>query len=565
MIGEGITVPQVSVAKPWLSAYPPEVPASLAYPDEPIYTLLERAAGRHGEAIATIFYGARLTYRQLFDQASRLATGLQALGVRQGTRVAVMMANCPQAMIAYYGALLAGGVVVQVNPLYMERELRHQLGDSGAEIILAIDLVYPKLKALGLKHIVLTGLQEYMPIPQRWLAPLKLKPPKVTYGQGVLRWSDLLKHAPNFQRVPVNPKTDIALLQYTGATTGLAKGCMLTHTNLIANVHQISSWVYGISPEKPVVALAALPFFHVYGMTTLMNYVVHLGGTLILQPRFEAVETLKLIEKYRPGLFPGAPTMYVAINHTPNVRNFRLDSIEVCISGAAPLPLEVQQTFEQLTGGRLVEGYGLTEASPVTHSNPIWGKRKDGSIGVPYPDTEAKIVDSLTGEEVPVGEIGEMVIRGPQVMLGYWNRPDATAEALRDGWLYTGDMARMDDEGYFFIKDRKKEMIIAGGFNIYPREVEDVLYLHPAVKEASVVGIPDEYRGETVKAFVVLKDGQTATAEEIMLFCRENIASYKIPRSVEFRQDLPKSIVGKVLRRVLLEEEKAKQQAQEAR
>ena len=451
---------------------------------------------------------------------------------------------------------MAGAVVVQVNPLYMPRELKHQISDSGAQVMIALDLTYPKVSQLEIPHVIYTSMTEYMPIPIRWIAPLKLKPPKIKYAYGVSRWSELLAHIPLTQPVPVNPAEDLALLQYTGATTGLAKGCMLTHRNLVANVVQTEAWMYNAKRGKDLVAMAALPFFHVYGMTTVMNFAVHMGGTMVLQPKFDARETLKLIQKYRPSIFPGAPTMYVALNHTPDVKRFQLDSIDACISGAAPLPVEVQQTFESLTGGRLVEGYGLTEASPVTHANPIWERRKEGSIGVPWPDTECKVVDPETGAEVPVGEVGELLVSGPQVMKGYWNKPEATEETLKGGWLHTGDMARMDEDGYFYIVDRKKDMIIAGGFNIYPREVEEVLYLHRGIKEAAVVGIPDEYRGETVKAFIVPKEGYTLDPEEITEFCRQHLAAYKVPRLIEFRSELPKSLVGKVLRRVLLEEER---------
>jgi len=541
--------------KPWLKAYPPEVPHRLTVENVPLYEFLRQSAHRYGDATATIFYGARLTYREVYEQVRRVAGGLINLGVRKGDRVAIMLPNCPQAIIAYYGALMAGAVVVQVNPLYMPRELRHQIGDSGAKVMIAVDLAYPKVSQLGLEHVIYTGLQDYMPVPVRWIAPLKLKPPRIPYRKGVMPWSRLLAGPPVAAPVSVDPAEDLALLQYTGATTGLPKGCMLTHRNLVANVMQTEAWLYRAKRGPELVTLAALPFFHVYGMTTLMNFTIRMGGTMVLQPKFEPREALRLIEKYRPSIFPGAPTMYVGINHLPEVKKYRLDSIEACISGAAPLPVEVQTTFERLTGGRLVEGYGLTEASPVTHANPIWGRRKEGSIGLPWPETECRIVNPETGEDVPVGEVGELVVRGPQVMKGYWNNPEATAEALRDGWLHTGDMARMDEEGYFYIVDRKKDLIIAGGFNIYPREVEEVLYLHRGIKEAVVVGVPHEYRGETVKAYIVPKEGHTLDPAEIMEFCRQHLAAYKIPRIIEFRDELPKSIVGKVLRRVLLEEE----------
>ncbi|HWI51489.1 MAG TPA: long-chain fatty acid--CoA ligase [Symbiobacteriaceae bacterium] len=547
-------------ARPWLKAYPAEVPPALQYPDEPLYALLERAAEGHGDTVATIFMGGRMTYRELRDQARRLATGLQLLGIQKGDRVALMLPNCPQAVIAYYGALMAGAVVTQINPMYTRRELQHQLADSGASVMIALDLLYPRLFGVCLDKAVFTSLTDYMPALTRWLATLKLKPPKITYGGPIHRWADLLAQPPLAEPVKVNPQEDLALLQYTGATTGLAKGCMLTHANLTANVRQTAAWLYKYPQGSGLRSMAALPFFHVYGMTTVMNFTVHMAGTMVVEPKFEAKQAVKLIQKYRPSVFPGAPTMYVALNHMPGIEKYRLDSIDACISGAAPLPLEVQQTFEKITGGRLVEGYGLTEASPVTHANPIWSGRKEGSIGVPWPDTEARIVSPETGEELPVGQVGELVVRGPQVMKGYWNRPDATAETLRGGWLYTGDMARMDEDGYFYIVDRKKDIIIAGGFNIYPREVEEVLFMHRGIKEAVVAGVPDEYRGETVKAYVVPKEGYTLDAGEIENFCRQHLASFKVPRKIEFRTELPKSLAGKVIRRLLLEEEKAKLQ-----
>ncbi|HYG58549.1 MAG TPA: AMP-binding protein, partial [Symbiobacteriaceae bacterium] len=358
-------------SRPWLKFYPEGVPSSLDYPDEPLYGLLERAADQFGGADATIFYGARLTYREVRDQARRLAAGLRTLGVARGDRVALMLPNCPQAVIAYYGALMAGAVVVQVNPMYVRRELQHQLADSGAAVVITLDLLCTKLFGLTFDHVVLTGLPDYMPVPTRWLARLKLKAPPLPYQGPVHRWSDLLRNPPLAEPEPVNPADDVALLQYTGATTGLAKGCMLTHRNLVANVYQTAAWLHRVKPGSGLTTMATLPFFHVYGMTTVMNFTVHMGGTMVLQPKFDPRQTLELIEKYKASIFPGAPTMYVALNHVPEVGRYRLNSIDACISGAAPLPLEVQQTFERLTGGRLVEGYGLTEASPVTHANPI--------------------------------------------------------------------------------------------------------------------------------------------------------------------------------------------------
>lgn len=552
-------------ARPWFAHYPEQVPHSIDYPDKTLHGLLQEAAEKWPDNTATIYFGKRMSYKELWDQSRRLAAGLASLGVTKGTRVSIMLANSPPSVIAFFAVLMLGGIVVNTNPLYMERELEHQLADSGATHIICLDLVYPRVAKVeantNLKHIIVTKLNDYMPVPIKWLYPIKAKKDgmAVTVPQrpNVHRFLDLVKHAPFTGSVDVDAREDTALLQYTGATTGRAKGCILTHYNLVSNVIQGQHWIYKLPPGQGAV-LVGLPLFHVYGMTVAMNFAVASGAAMILQPRFNPPEAVKLIEKYKPTIFPGAPTMYVGINNLPGVENRNLSSVEVCLSGAAALPQEVQDTFERLSGGRLVEGYGLTEASPVTHANPIWDRRKLGSIGLPWPDTDCRIVDPETMQDMPVGEIGELAVRGPQVMKGYWNNPEATAATLRDGWLLTGDMARMDEEGYFYIVDRKKDMIIAGGFNIYPREVEEVLFEHPAILEASVVGVPDEYRGETVKAFVVLKPGKSATAEEIIAYCREKIAAYKVPRQIEFRQELPKTLVGKVLRRVLAEEEAAK-------
>ncbi|HEY8417385.1 MAG TPA: long-chain fatty acid--CoA ligase [Limnochordales bacterium] len=548
--------------RPWTRYYPPGVPPSLTYPEESLVQPLLRSAQAHPDRPAMLFFGKPTTYGELLAQVRRAAAGLAALGVRKGDRVAIMLPNSPQCVISYYAVLWLGAVVVMVNPLYTPRELQTQLADSGARHIIVLDIMYPKVAQVradtAVERIVVTALQEYLPFPLNWLFPLQLRRQgqavRVPAEPHITRWQDLLAHAPAGEPAPVSPKEDLAALQYTGGTTGTPKGAMLTHFNLYANCVQIAAWLSEFK-EDSFRVLGALPFFHVYGLTTVLNYTIFGGGTMILVPRFETNQVLKLIQRYRPHVFPGAPTMYVAILNHPKARQVDMRSIAACISGAAPLPAEVQTKFEALTGGRLVEGYGLTEASPVTHANPIWGHRKVGSIGVPWPDTECRIVNPETGEDVPVGHDGELLVRGPQVMKGYWNKPEETAMALRDGWLWTGDIARMDEDGYFYIVDRKKDMIIAGGFNIYPREVEEVLFMHPAVQEAAVVGVPDPYRGETVKAFVVLKAGAQATADELIAHCRQHLAAYKVPKLLEFRSELPKSLVGKVLRRVLLEEE----------
>ncbi|WP_055108284.1 long-chain-fatty-acid--CoA ligase [Paenibacillus ihumii] len=551
--------------KPWLRHYPAEVPPNFEYPAHNLAKFLVDSAGRYPEKTALEFMGAKISYGTLLDQCYRFANALRKLGIGKGERVAVMLPNCPQAVVAYYGTLLMGGIVVMTNPLYMPRELEHQLKDAGTRIIVTLDALVPRVKKAmggsgdGLDYILVTSVKDYLPFPKNVLYPIKAKKDgmyvKIDYSDRVLPFKELLKEAsaePN--EAAVDGKEDLALIQYTGGTTGFAKGVMLTHANLVANTLQTHLWFYrGRTAEEKY--LAALPFFHVFGMTVLLNKAVYMAGTLILMPRFEVDQVLKAIERQRPTVFPGAPTMYVAIINHPEVRKYDLSSINVCISGAAPLPLEVQTRFEALTGGKLIEGYGLTEASPVTHANNIWEKRKNGSIGIPFPDTEARIVIPDTLEDAAPGEIGELAVRGPQVMKGYWNRPEDTYKALKEGWLLTGDLGRMDEDGFFYILDRRKDLIIAGGYNIYPREVEEVLFEHPDVAEAIVAGVFDPYRGETVKAYVVLRSGASPDEESLKQWCKEKLAAYKVPKIYEFRDSLPKTLAGKVLRRKLIEEE----------
>lgn len=543
--------------RPWLKFYEPGVPHHIHYPRIPLYRLLDDTAKDFPGLDAVIFQGKRIKYGELAGWAQNLASGLHQIGVRKGHRVAIMLPNCPQYIVAYYAVLKLGGVVVNVNPMYVERELEWQLKDAGAQTILAARDFLPRLEAvedkIPLKIIVLTDPEE--PVRKEGARPNRpgSKP-------GAYEYADLLAKgtAQSPPSVFIDPD-EVALLQYTGGTTGFSKGAMLTHFNLVSNVVQCVSWNVGAQRGKERM-LAVLPFFHVYGMTVTMNEAIYLAATIILLPRFQVDDCLEAINAYRPTRFPGVPTMYIGIINHPRVKEYNISSIQVCSSGSAPMPIEALRRFEELTGGKISEGYGLTEASPVTHANPFSGKRKVGSIGLPRPDTDARIVDLETGQrDLPPGEEGELCIRGPQVMRGYWNRPDETARALRHGWLYTGDIAKMDEEGYFYIVDRKKDMIICGGFNVYPREVEEALYLNPKILEAAVLGVPDPYRGETVKAFVVLKPGEKATAEEIIDSCRQNLARFKVPTLVEFRQELPKSHVGKILRKVLREEEERNQ------
>lgn len=549
--------------KIWLKHYPEDVPHTVDIPDTPIFTFLDNAAKEYPQTTATIFMGSKLTYKELAEQVNKLAYGLSTLGIKKGDKVALFFPNCPQSVIAFYATLKLGAVVVQHNPLYVERELTYQIQDSGAETILTLDLemLYPKIKNIqdqvNLTHVIVSNLKEYLPFPKNLLYPLIKRNDIASVSSDVIKFQDLLKKGDTPPSTEVH-SDDLALLQYTGGTTGVSKGVMLTHKNLVANAIQCKNWFPSVSVGKESL-LAVLPFFHSFGMTVAMNVPVYIAAAMILVPQFKTKEILSIIQKYKPTLFPGVPTMYVAINNHPDVTNYDLSSIKYCISGAAPLPLEVLKKFEKLTSGKLREGYGLTEASPVTHSNPLEGLIKKGSIGIPFPNTECKIVDVEEGTtELEIGGIGELCIKGPQVMEGYWNQPDETATTLQDGWLYTGDIARVDQDGYFYIVDRKKDMIIASGYNIYPREIEEILYEFPKIKEVAVAGVPDEYRGETVKAYIVLKEGAQATKEEVIDFSKKNLAKYKIPKEVEFRDEIPTTIVGKVLKRKLVEEEKEK-------
>ncbi|WP_082311015.1 long-chain-fatty-acid--CoA ligase [Paenibacillus sp. FJAT-27812] len=567
------------LARPWLHHYPKEVSPSQSYPDQSIVQFLLNAVNRYPNHTAVHFLGKTLTYGQLHDDAVRLAYGLLSLGIAKGDSVAIMLPNCPQAVVAYYGVLLAGGIVVQTNPLYVERELEHQLNDSGAVAIITVDMLYPRLSRVRgklpeegplpkLRHAVITSIKDGLPFPKNLLYPLKQRKEgfraDIPYGSfGVVSYRKLLAAKKPSTPLPAPAKSaELAVLQYTGGTTGTPKGVMLSHGNLIANTMQISAWCYKAEDGKERF-LAALPLFHVFGLTVLMNMSVLRAGTLILLPRFEVETVLQTINQQKPTIFPGAPTMYVALIHHKAAAKTDLSSINVCISGSSALPLEVQEQFESMTGGRLIEGYGLSEASPVTHANPIWGHRKIGTIGIPLPDTDAAVISPETGERVGIGELGELVVRGPQVMQGYWNKPVETEQVLRDGWLYTGDLGTMDADGFFTVMDRIKDVIIAGGFNIYPREVEEVLFEHPAVREAAVIGVKDEYRGETVKAFIVFKEGWQVSSSQLDRWCRERLASYKVPHHYSFRETLPKTMVGKVLRRKLQEEEAEKQAAKD--
>ncbi|MFC4409845.1 long-chain-fatty-acid--CoA ligase [Chungangia koreensis] len=554
--------------RPWLKLYPENIPHTLQYEEMPVQEYLTRSAKTFPDKTAIHFMGKDISYKELYESSLKFANYLKSLGVQKGDRVAIMLPNSPQSVIGYYGILYAGGIVVQTNPLYTERELQYQMKDSGAKIILAMDILYPRIMKVqqetDLENVIITGIKDYLPFPKNLIYPFIQKKQygfsvKVEHRGMSHLFTEVMKVAtPERIEVPFNFEEDLALLQYTGGTTGFPKGVMLTHKNLISNASMCEKWLYKIEKGEETV-MGILPLFHVYGMTTVLILSVMQGNKMVLLPKFDVETALKTIDKQKPTIFPGAPTLYIGLLNHPDVSKYDLSSIKACVSGSAPLPVDVQDRFERVTGGKLVEGYGLTETSPITHANFLWDiDRVKGSIGVPWPDTEAAILSMETGEPVPAGEKGEIAIKGPQVMKGYWKRPEDTEMSFRDGWFLTGDIGYMDENGYFYIADRKKDMIIAGGFNIYPREVEEVLYEHDAVMECVVAGVPDPYRGETVKAYIVLKEGATVTEEELNKFCRQHLASFKVPRLYEFRTELPKTAIGKILRRTLIEEEKNK-------
>ncbi|HEX7587443.1 MAG TPA: long-chain fatty acid--CoA ligase [Anaerolineae bacterium] len=564
--------------KPWLKSYEPGVRSTLDYPSVPMHQFLEDAVTKYPDRTATIFgnvvhqlggalMDAKLTYKQLNVQVNRLANALIALGVKKGDRVALYLPNCPQYVIGFYAILKIGAVVAPNNPLYVPRELEFQLNDAGAESIICLSRFYPNVQKIRantkLKNVIVTNIKEYFPPFLKTLFGLaveKKEGHRVTLAAGDRWLQDVLASAPTTKpSVDVRPE-ETAVLLYTGGTTGVPKAAVITHKNLVANALMAREWIVRPNGGRPDVVLTALPLYHSYAMTTCMNLAVSVAGSMILIPNpRELSHVLKSIDRHAPTMFPGVPTMYVGINNYPDLSKYNLKSIRACVSGAAGLPVEVQKKFQDLTGARLVEGYGLSEATPVTHANPVFGENRIGTIGLPWPDTEARVMDIETGQtEMPPGESGELVIRGPQVMKGYWNKPEETRQTLRDGWLYTGDIAVMDKDGYFQIVDRKKDMIIVGGFNVYPREVEEVLFQHPKVLEATVAGVPDPKSIERVKAYVVLKPGQTATVDELMAFCKEHLTNYKRPSSIEFRDSLPKTMVGKILRRQLVAEDRTK-------
>ena len=545
-------------ARPWLNHYDYWVRPHMNYPRRPLHEILRFTAVEVPDRPATAFLGAHLTFGQIKNQSDRFATALARLGIKQGDRVGIMLPNCPQYMIVAFAALRLGAIVVNVNPIYTPREVAVVAKDSGMRALITLDMLAPVVFAVrdqtALERIIITSIMEYSPAAT---------PPAAT--DGTIRLADMLNETPeaDLPRVEIDAD-DVAVLQYTGGTTGVPKGAMLTHYNIFANVVQTEVWAHAASRRGEDTYLLIIPFFHIYGFTVGLIAGTWRGAQQVLIPKYDVEALLQAISVYRPTYFPAVPTIYISLLNHPKAKESGIDKIRIFNCGSAPLPVEVIAQFERMTGGSLNEGYGLSEASPVTHTTPLLARRKVGSIGLPLPDTDFKIVDLETGtREVAVGEEGELCIAGPQVMKGYWNRPDETAIALRPDdegrmWLYTGDVARMDEDGYSYIVQRKKDMIIVSGFNVYPSEVESVLFTHPAVMEAAAIGIPHSYCGEVVKAFVVLKAGARVTGEEIIAHCKQGLAEYKVPREIEFRESLPKTAVGKVLHRILREEEEAK-------
>jgi long-chain acyl-CoA synthetase len=556
---EKVEFPMSTEEKPWLRLWPADVPKNMKYPAVPLQGVLRKTAEEHPEKTALTYFEGEITYGELDSLSDQFAAALASLGVKQGDRVAIFLPNFPQFVIAYFGTLKTGAVLTAISPLHREREVEYQLSDSEAETIIALDSLYAIVanvwQKTTLKNAIVTSIGEYA-------SKTAVSPSGMEQKPNIHSFQELLKEHAGAKppKVSINPQEDLAALQYTGGTTGTAKGAMLTHMNLVSNTVMFAAWIKGATAKETF--LTALPLFHIYGMTTSMSVPIHLAAKMVMLPRFDPVTALESIQKHRVTVFCGVPTMYSVLLANPELSKFNLTSIRVCISGASPLSPQVQKKFMEITGGFLAEGYGLTEASPVTHCSPVDRTMRTvrlGSIGLPLPDTDAKIFDIETGKKaLKPGETGELAVKGPQIMKGYWKNAEETAKVLRDGWLYTGDIGKMDENGYFYITDRKKDLVKYKDYSVYPREIEDLLYEHPAVKLCAVVGKPDPTVGEIPKAFIVLKEGAKATQKEITEFVKERVAPYKAIREVEFRKDLPISSVGKVLRRVLQEEEKKK-------
>jgi long-chain acyl-CoA synthetase len=564
-----MTATSTQADRPWLKFYEKGVPANVDYEEICLPDILDRSARMFPGNAALIFQGYKVTYQELKVMVDRFATVLAGFGISKGDSVAILLPNIIPCVVAYYAILKIGAIAVMNNPLYSDRELQHQFKDAEAKLLITLDLLGNRMIDLrpstSIQKIIYTSIGDYLPFPKNLLFPLIAKKKKlaakVKPAPDVYKWKGLLASTePRPPQVSI-VFDDVAMYQYTGGTTGVSKGAILTHENLSKQVQQVASWFPRFDKGAEIM-LGALPFFHVFGLTTAMNFAVFMGWTNVPVPKPQPVPLLEAIRKFRPTFAPLVPTMFIGMLNHPDIKKTDMTCLKGCFSGSAPLPVEIIRAFEEMTGAIIVEGYGLTESCPVTHVNPFDGRRKVGSIGIPIPDTYCRLVDVEDPEkEVPAGERGELTIKGPQVMRGYRNMPEETASTLKDGWLHTGDIATMDEEGYFYIVDRKKDMIISGGYNVFPRDVDEVLYEHPKVKEACAIGIPHPTRGEAIKACIVLKEGETATAEEMIAFCRERLAVYKLPTEIEFRSDLPKTNVGKILRKALRAEEMEERKA----
>jgi long-chain acyl-CoA synthetase len=549
--------------RPWIKNYEEGVPENIIIEQTPLPEFLERTAKDFPDKMALSFQGFTINYRELNDMVNRFSDCLYSYGIKKGDSVAILLPNVIPCVVAYYAIIRLGAIAVMNNPLYSDRELEYQFNNSGAKLLITLDLLGKRMIALRsktkIKEIIYTSIGDYLPFPKNILFPLVGKKKglaaDVPKADNVYRWKDALSK--NYPKAPKAALSfeDVAMYQYTGGTTGVSKGVMLTHANLSTQVQQVRAWFPKFNKGEEIM-LGALPFFHVFGLTVAMNFSIYMGWGDILVPKPQPEQLLEAIGKFRPTFAPLVPTMYIGILNHPNIDKTDMTSIKGCFSGSAPLPVEIIRDFEKKTGSVIVEGFGMTESSPVTHVNPFaGGKRKAGSIGLPISNTESRIVDLNDGTtDLPVGDIGELIVKGPQVMKGYWNMPGETAETLAGGWLHTGDIAKMDPEGYFYIVDRKKDMIISGGYNVYPRDVEEVFFEHSKVQEATAIGIPHPTRGESVKVFVVLKAGETATKEELIEHCKKSLATYKLPTEIEFRNELPKTNVGKVLKKNLRQE-----------
>jgi long-chain acyl-CoA synthetase len=544
--------------RPWFKYYDPQVPPHLTYPRIPLYSLLDEAAAKYPTGPCTNFFGKRLTYREIKELSDRFAASIRRMGIRKGDRVVLLLPNSPQFIIAYYGLLKTGATVVPLNPLSAERELEFYLTDSEAEVAITIPLFLNKVASLigktPLKHIVYSRLADFLPFPLSLVQGFReQRLMRGARGAPLVDFKELLKQElqPDWSPEPVQPE-EMAVLIYSGGTTGIAKGIMLSHFNFVANAHQIIAWGH-LTNEQGL--LAVLPLFHGFGMSVTMNAAILAGGEIFLLPRFNAKQVAKTIQKRKPCFFIGVPTMFVQLSNLPDIHRYDFSSLRGIFVGAAPLTKAIKNDFEKKTGGRMIEGYGLTEAVTAIMANPYQGMHQVGSIGIPFSDVDVKIVSLAGGHDLAPGELGEIALRSPTVMLGYYKNPEETQKTIVDSWLHTGDIGYVDGDGYFYITDRKKELIIVGGFNVFPREIDELIYQHRKVKEGITVGIPDPRKGERIKVYIVLKAGETATPEEFIAYFKEKLTPYKVPSEVEFRTELPKSMIGKILRRALREEE----------